>query len=85
MLELLLYFTTHEDEEVQIKAIIGLGILPLISNSVFAIIYCLHLGRSVCFALVPLVICVRFISIVPRFPVHHAPRAHVCAGCEGSV
>lgn len=26
-MELLLYFTTHEDEEVQIKAILGLGIL----------------------------------------------------------
>lgn len=25
VLELLLYFTTHEDEEVQLKAIIGLG------------------------------------------------------------
>lgn len=31
VLELLLYFTTHEDEEVQIKAIIGLGKLLLIS------------------------------------------------------
>lgn len=32
MLDLLLYFTTHEDEEVQIKAIIGLGMLHLISD-----------------------------------------------------
>lgn len=29
MLDLLLYFTTHEDEEVQNKAIIGLGIIQL--------------------------------------------------------
>lgn len=34
MLELLLYFTTHEDEEVQLKAIIGLGMLHVIWWSV---------------------------------------------------
>lgn len=33
VLELLLYFTTHEDEEVQLKAIIGLGMLHVLSWS----------------------------------------------------
>lgn len=33
VLELLLYFTTHEDEEVQLKAIIGLGMSRVISWS----------------------------------------------------
>ena len=31
VLELLLYFITHEEEEVQIKAIIGLGMVHFIT------------------------------------------------------
>lgn len=39
MLDLLLYFTTHDDEEVQIKAIMGLGILHIVTDCSYIFIY----------------------------------------------
>lgn len=72
VLELLLYFTNHEDEEVRCKAIIGLGKTDM-SHNTSCCSWKHHMKRDVCG-----VMCC-------RVSVHHAPESDVCTGGEVSV
>lgn len=97
-MELLLYFTKHEDEEVQTKAIIGLGKAHLtLPQTMCCLImtllywYCstfCHSSPMACFP-GPSVLIFLFLPIplspFSRLPVHPVPRADVHAGCEESL